>query len=242
MQRCYYALVALCLLTTHVTDVCADLIVGWDLSGNGGAPDGQPATDAGLHITGLSIERSDGLEFHEINNTFSAKGWESEAASPPSDDQEYISFGFTVEPGFAVDLDSFLLIRRSSLDKGGSTSKGPGTLGLYYNGDNFTNVIYTFDQSGGGEVSDPIDLSALTGLTGTVEFRIIEIGNTSYDGSTATAENGVFRLVDDPNTGDVRITGTVVSAVPEPSAVLCGVLVCSVLCLNHVRRLRSERQ
>lgn len=218
-----------CLLGVNFSAAQADLVVSWDLTGNGGAPPTQPASATATHVTGLDIIRGTGLITHQILNTVSATGWDS------SDADDYLSLGFTVAPGFQVDLEKFLVMTRSTLS-------GPGTLGLYYSIDNFSTSLHTFDQRGGKEVFSAVDLSSLTGLTGTVEFRIIEIGNTSHDGTTATAAGGVLRMVNyDGTNGSIRFEGTVLAAVPEPSAFLCGGLIACVLGLNYARqRLQAQ--
>lgn len=99
-------------------------------------------------------------------------------------------------------------------------------LGLFHNGDGFTASLFTFNQagtSGGtGDLHSAIDLGSLTGLTGNVEFRIYEIGNTQADGAGDTSSAGTFRLSDYFVAGafdrSMQITGTV-TAVPESQTV-----------------------
>ncbi|MFA5982467.1 MAG: hypothetical protein WC782_00460 [Methylococcaceae bacterium] len=99
------------------------------------------------------------------------------------------SFGFTVDSGFSVNLDQLVIGTRSS-------NTDPGTLGLFYSGDSFATSLFNFTQAPGSNlVNSIIDLSALTDLTGAVEFRIFQIGNNAANGGS-TSTNGTFRVAD----------------------------------------------
>lgn len=175
------------------------LIAQWDFLGDTGNQVTETAVNTVSNVTASVITRGGGLSASAAANSFSSSGWESTGGS-----DEYVSFGFTVASGYAVDLSSLLLSTRSS-------NTGPGTLGLFYGGDNFVSQLYTFAQSGTTTLGSSVNLSALPSLTGNVEFRIYEIGNLQADGVGETASTGTFRLA---NTLD--LVGAV-TAVPEPS-------------------------
>lgn len=200
-------------LASWGTSASAVTIVDWDLSGASGNQLAQPASSAAPNITGGSIVRGSGLGVATATGSISSNGWEGAASGAVG--EEYFSFGFTVAPGYTVDLDWLYLGTRAS-------AAGPGTLGLFYSGDAYAASLFTFDQAattgGTGELHSAIDLHALTGLTGEVTFRIYEIGNTQADGVGDTAGSGTFRLsnyVSNGGTLNMQVTGTV-SAVPEP--------------------------
>ncbi len=230
------SLLLMCSICAMGSIAKADLvtnIVSWDLTGQAGNQDSSTPSATAAHITGIAITRGAGLTPFTIPNTFSSSGWESPAALDPALDTEYVSFGFTVAPGYQVDLNNALVTSRSN-------PGGPGTLGLYYNGNNFSSPLYTFIQPETTELQSDIPLTQLTGLTGTIEFRIIEIGNTSNDSAAATDGSEPFRLAKYMDNA-VQFNGTVTAAVPEPSAFLYGGLVCSVLGLISSRKFFTAK-
>lgn len=208
------AVAGLCVLP----NVQADIIVQYDLTGSSG----NEAFIAGIApiagITALNLTRGTGLNSPTGANSFNSSGWESAAPSNPSDALEYLSFGFQVDAGTQVALDNLALTTRSS-------NSGPGTLGLYSNIDGFTNLLHTFTQSGEVFLDSTITgLASLGTLSNqTVEFRIIEIGNTRATGTDPTISSGTFRLTnfDQDSTQPITFSGTVsAAAIPEPSAFL----------------------
>ncbi|MCC6971398.1 MAG: hypothetical protein IT434_14380 [Phycisphaerales bacterium] len=175
----------------------------WDLLG---APGDQVFTpgSAVANVSAMNLTRGAGLGVSAAANSFSSLGW-----TQASDD--YFSWGFTVDSGYAVNLDSLYIGTRSS-------NTGPGQLGLYYSGDGFTTAITTFAQVGTAFNNMVIDLSALPNLTGTVEFRVAQIGNVSANGGT-TSSSGTFRFsayfVNNTFDRNLQFTGDVV---PTPGA------------------------
>lgn len=173
-----------------------------------GAPGNQASTagsGAPANITAGSLTRGAGLAGSTASNSFSSSGFTGETT-------DYVSFGFNVDAGFSVNLDSIYIGTRSS-------NTGPGTIGLFYNGDGFTNALATISQAPGNNfVNSILDVSALTGLTGNVEFRLYAIGSTAANGGS-TSSSGTFRVTAYFENGafnrDFQITGTVV---PTPGA------------------------
>lgn len=194
-------------------------IAQWDLLNTPGSQISQPGIGS-ANVTALPITRGAGLTASGASNSFSSAGWESAVAGAAS--TEFISFGFSVAPGFAVNLSELFIGTRSS-------GTGPGNLGLFSSVDGFSSNLFTFNQastpSGTGFLNSQINLASLSNLTGNVEFRIIELGNTQASGSGATASTGTFRLTAFFSGGsfdrNLQFTGTVI---PTPGALaLAGV-------------------
>jgi hypothetical protein len=189
------------------SQAAAITITEWDLLG---APGNQASTAASLsaaNVSGSALARGTGLGGVVASGSLNASGWNGAAG-------DYLSFGFTVDPGYAVDLATLFIGTRSS-------STGPGTLGLYWNGDGYTAALYTFMQSPGGNfVNTAVDLTALPDLTGPVEFRIAQIGSVSANGST-TSTQGTFRVTayfeDGSFARNLGLDGSV-TVVPVPAA------------------------
>lgn len=195
----------------------AATVVSWNLTGAAGNEASIAGTSASPFVTALDITRGAGITASSAAGSLSSAGWESPVTANPADSTEYFSFGFNVQAGASLSLTSLLIGTRSS-------NTGPGTIGLYYSGDLFSSPLFTIPQSNGAYVSSTINLSSLTGLTGPVEFRLIEIGNIQSDGTGNTESGGTFRITEyDPflNSTDVQFTGTVsqISTVPEPGSV-----------------------
>lgn len=156
----------------------ADVIAEWDLLGTPGDQASTTGT-AAAHVSAIDLTRGAGLGVSAAGNSFSSVGWNNEAG-------DYMSFGFNVEAGYSVDLASLYIGTRSS-------GTGPGMLGLYYSGDGFSSALTTFTQSGTAFLNSIVNLSSLTGLMGSVEFRIYQIGTVSAGGGV-TGTSGTFRL------------------------------------------------
>ena len=187
-------------------------IVSYELAGALGNQVSQPPASMAAQVTGLSITRGSGLNAAAAVDSFNSTDWDESGAAAAND---YFSFGFTVDPGSSVNLSSLILATRSS-------ATGPGTMDLYYSGDGFTTSLHTFNQPDSTFVNSAIDLSALVGLTGLVEFRIYETGNTQADGVGDTGATGTFRVSDySPDGGQtfqpITFDGRVV---PEPSSIV----------------------
>ncbi|WP_158521138.1 PEP-CTERM sorting domain-containing protein [Fuerstiella marisgermanici] len=204
---------------------------------------GSEATVAGIApdggIAALDLRRGTGLGSTGAADSFNSNGWDSPPPISPSAADEYFSFGFTVDGATSVVLSDLTISTRSS-------DTGPGTLGLYSNLDNFTASLHTFTQSGTTPLDPIIDLSSLGTLTNqTVEFRLIEIGNTQADGTGTTSGGGTFRVTNFERSASQPITfsGTI-SAVPEPSTLLgcliSGLILASVRCRSPRRNLQAE--
>lgn len=199
---------ALALVAGVAASAQAATISQWDLNGASGFQATQPGTGLAPDVTALAITRGAGLGTTSPTgaaNSFTSDGWTGQAT-------DYISFGFSVASGKAVNLSSLYIGTRSS-------NTGPGTLGLFYSGDGFSSSLFTFTQSGTAFNNSIINLSSLTNLTGNVEFRIRQIGTNSANGGT-TASGGTFRLtayfINTTFDRNMQFTGTVI---PTPGSV-----------------------
>ncbi|MCL4220936.1 MAG: PEP-CTERM sorting domain-containing protein [Phycisphaerales bacterium] len=182
-----------------------DVITSWV---NFGQPGNQAFSSVGTqaaNVTGSNLVRGSGLTPSAASNAFSASNWQF------GDSNDYFSFGFTVDSGYAVNLESLWIGMRSS-------NTGPGLMGLYYNGDGYSSALATFDMSPGSVfVNAIVDLSALSGLTGAVEFRLMMAANIAANGGSVSA-SGTYRVgdhFDGANFSEMRVTGTVV---PTPAS------------------------
>ncbi len=173
----------------------------WQLSGQPGDQAATAATNAAAGLAGLPLVRGAGVNPSAAANSFSATGWHDLGA------QDYFAFGVTVEPGSELNLEELWIATRSS-------NTGPANCGLFYSGDGFTTNLFTFVQSGTATTQSVVDLRSLTGLAGTVEFRVRALDTVSAGGGTVSSA-GAFRFADPTvagNTVPVRLTGAVVPA------------------------------
>lgn len=155
-------------------------IADWNLEGQTGSQASVGANSAAANITGNTLSRGAGLTGAAGANSINASGWTGEAT-------DYFAFGFTVDAGYQVDLNSLYIGTRSS-------NTGPGSVGLYYSGDGFANTVATFSQAPGSNfVNTIVDLTALANVSGAVEFRLAAIGSTAANGG-ATSAAGTFRI------------------------------------------------
>jgi hypothetical protein len=179
-------------------------------------------------VTADNMVRGSGLDPNAGDNSMNSRNWDEAPAANPSDDLDYIQFGFDVEDGFCVVLDQLIIGTRSS-------NTGPGTVGVFTNLDGYALPVSTLVQPGDGFLDSIIDLSGLGAVAGAFDIRLIEIGNTQADGDGDTGSTGTFRVVDflDDNLGfiDTQITGRViVKDVPDPGSTgLLGLLALSGL-------------
>jgi hypothetical protein len=184
------------------TPASADVVVDWNLTGLSGTETSLAANSAAAGVTGSALTEGATLTANAGADSMNAKGWNGEA-------NDYFSFGFSVADGYSVDLGSLVIGSKSS-------GSGPASMGLYYSGDNFASVLHTFTENGTDFSNDIVDLSALSHLTGSVEFRLAQVGTTAANGGT-TSGAGTFRIAEyanGANTTNLQLNGTV-AVVPE---------------------------
>lgn len=182
------------------TPAHAVALVTYNLAGAPGNQASQAPSAAAANITGLDITRGTGLNASNALNTFSSTGFENTTSG--SSTNEFVQLGFTVAPGFLVNLTDLQIATRSS-------NSGSGTIGLFSSVDSFANPIVTITQPGDTVVQSTLNLAALTNLTGTVTFRFFELGNTQADGVGATAAGGTFRLSNNNSASAIIFNGDV---------------------------------
>ncbi len=153
------------------TSVQAQVLTQWVLFGEPGDQAATAASANAAGVTGLDMTRGPGINPSAAGNSISANGWNN---LTPDD---YFSFGFTVDAGSSVDLNELWIATRAS-------NTGPGFLALRSSLDGFTSDVANFVQSGTFFTNSIVDLSAFTGLTGTVEFRLYAENSTSANGGT----------------------------------------------------------
>lgn len=221
-------LIALALVGFAAAVTQGAIVTSWDLSGDPGNQATEPAAFSAPGVTGGAITRGAGLSPDAGVHSFGSNNWDDQTAD------EYIEFGFTVQAGTAVDLESLIIATRSS-------ATGPGTIGLYTSLDGFASAIYTFVQPSASYLPSIVPLSALPTLTaGEFLVRLVEIGNTQADGVGDTSGVGTFRIgeyLDGDIFVDVQFTGTFV---PETGAfVVWAVLIGMVVVLSGSMRCRD---
>ena len=186
----------------------ADVITSYVNFGQPGDQAASPVGTVAANVSALPLARGAGINPSAAGNSISSNGWDDLSAD------DYFTFGFTVDAGYSVDLDTLWFGSRSS-------NTGPGFLSVYTSLDGFSAPVYSFAQSGTAFNNNIADLSSLTGLTGSVEFRIYADSNVSANGG-AISSGGTFRLgdhFDGANFTEFRFEGTVVPA-PASAALL----------------------
>jgi hypothetical protein len=178
---------------------------------------------------GNAIVRGAGLGPLAAADSFNSNNWDDEV-------DEFIEFGFTVLPGFTVDLTNLIIGTRSS-------ATGPGTIGLFTSLDGFAAAVHTIVQPSESFISSTLDLTSLPTLgPGTFSVRLIEIGDTAANGSGPTQGVGTFRLFEPPSgqtTIDVHFNGDFGgAAVPEASAITVWLTLLVGACLGWTQRRR----
>ncbi len=189
----------------------ADVITSWANFGQTGDQAASPVGTQAANVTGAAMTRGAGLSPNAGSNSLNSAGWDTLAAN------DYISFGFSVAAGYEVDLSTLWMGTRSS-------NTGPGFLSVYSSLDGFASPVFSFSQVGTAYTNSIADVSALSDLTGSVEFRIYADNGVSANGG-AISGTGTFRVgdhSDGANFSEFRFEGTV-SQVPAPaSAALMG--------------------
>lgn len=202
----------------------AAVVAEWDTSGKTGSE--VSIVGAGsAQVSAADLVRGSGVTASSAANNFGAIGWNGVNAN------DYIQFGMTVASGYQANLNELWISTRSS-------STGPGTIGIYSSLDNYTNAIFTVAQPSATYVNSKIDLSSLGAITGTVYFRVMEVGDTAPNG-LATAGTGTFR-VGDYNDGssfqDIELHG---ETTPTPVPAAAWLLGSGLLGLVGLRRRQA---
>jgi uncharacterized protein (TIGR03382 family) len=194
-----------CALAAVSASASASLIVSWNSTGMAGTEASMPVSGSDANVAGVVMTRGAGLIGNSGGNSLNSAGF-----NQASDD--FVELGFTVAAGYQVDLTSFTTGTRSS-------GTGPKFMALYYSGDGFASPLLTIDHAPGANFVNGIYGLSLTGLTGNVTFRFMQVGNVSANGGT-TGANGTWRVgdySDGANFTDTFFDGRV-TQIPTPGA------------------------
>jgi hypothetical protein len=228
------------------TSSFADILLQYDFDQP--PPTGQPgdqvstsASNEAAGVTGNPIRRAlGGLDDDVLvpvatDFTINSSNWTQSTF-------DYYTFGFSTNDTIDfVTLDSLSLELQAS-------AKGPGRISLYSSQDNFTTPILINDMlfvNLDPDVPTPAvyDLTSLGPVTDSIEFRLLQFGMDSADGSADTEESGTLQLqntfVDGifvPVTLEGQITRN--AAIPEPSSMAFLAMFCSTCLIwrTHFRR------
>jgi len=168
-------------------------------------------------VTGLDLTRGAGLSPNAGTNSFNSAGWDWPGGVRQASD--YVSFGFTVAPGYEVDSLRLLF---GSL----ASNTGPGPMAVYWSSDAFAAPIYSWTQPGGGSPNfhnAAVDLSSLGTLAaGSYEFRFQSTSNNQASAASPgnpIGSGGTWRVGDyfDGSFSLFQFQGNVSEAIPEPS-------------------------
>lgn len=217
-------------MKTIITSICAaallaggvaqgQVILDFDFTGAPGNQVSTSGTPTGAGVGVISnaiIDRGSGLNPASASNSISSNGWDD--LSP----NDYFSIRFDIASGNAINFQTLSLSTRSS-------SSGPGFLSVYSSLDSFSTALFSFTQPGTSTVTANYNISTLTGVTGSVEFRIIADNTTSAGGGTI-GSTGTFRI------NSASFEGSVI---PEPSTALLLTLGMGVLAVVRRRKLMT---
>jgi hypothetical protein len=214
--------VAVGIVLAVVSPSNADLVVGYDAA-DPGMP-GSVFPINGGNVSGGTLSRGAGLDYQSGGGVdFNSSDWTTDPSNPDLDDALLFSFTSTA----AYDLTTLQIRGRSSAD-------GPTTFRLQVD----VGQVNAFSTVGSDFVLTPntdttlvFDLSSLTGVT-SAAFRVL-----GFNAGT-TGDASQFRILDIGDfigQADLAVTGTV-AAVPEPSAILFGALVCGFSALGVAKR------
>ncbi len=178
----------------------AAIISSWNMTGQAGNQASSVATTEAVGVSGSLLSRGAGLTATAAANSLNSSGWNAQAT-------DYVSFTFAIASGLTLALDNLVIGTQSS-------ATGPGTMGLFYSGDNFTTALATLTQPSASLLSSTLALASLVSLSGNVEFRLAQIGTLAPNGS-ATAAAGTFRVANHATLGAVTFNGTLSSTAPS---------------------------
>lgn len=184
-------------------------IVVYDFTGQAGNQVVTPAASYSASVIALDVARGPGLTRASGANSLNSAHWHD--ASPG----DYVSFGFSVAPGYKARMTRLTFSSRSS-------SAGPATLAVRSHQDGFLSTIATWSQTGAADAHVNVDLSVLGDTLGTSEFRIFSTSNNSAGGGLI-GSGGTWRLgtMTTPGSSNLlTIDGSVteLAAVPEPAS------------------------
>ena len=159
------------------------------------------------------------------SNNFGASGFDAASLAAAITADDYFSFSITASSGFTMSLTNLEFNMQRTTSGPTNAAVLPSTGGFSDGSEISSYTVST--ATGGGDQS--IVLSGMTNLSGSVEFRIY-----GWGGGSGTTDKFRFRNL---SSGDLEITGTTASAVPEPAS-FAGMMGVFVLGFISVRRRR----
>ena len=200
----------------------ADLVVGYDAADPGIPSSLSPIN--GMNVSGGMLSRGAGLDYQSGGGVdFNSSKWTNDPNNPDLTDALLFSFSSTT----AYDLTTLQIRGRSSSD-------GPITFRLQVDVGQvnvFTTVGSDFVLTQDTDTNLLFDLSSLTGVS-SAAFRLLGF---NADNSGNPSQFRILDLGDYIGQADLAVNGTL-TAVPEPSAILCGALVCGVIAIGVAKR------
>ncbi|MFV8818798.1 hypothetical protein [Haliea sp. E17] len=183
----------------------AATIATWDMTGQPGDQTVMVASNLASGLQAATLSRGAGLNATTGTDSFSSSGWSGSEAD------DYLSLSLSVAEGYLLNLDWLAIGTRAS-------NTGPGSIGVFSSLDGFSSPLQGIAQNGGEVVASLVDLSGLGTLTGNLELRLYELGNTQADGSGDTSAAGTFRVVNSTG-GFTRFEGELqLTPVPLPAS------------------------
>ncbi len=185
----------------------AAVIVDYNIDALSGSPTSVTAASTATGVTPLSMTVGLGLTPISISGApsyFGANGWDT------VDPDDYIEFGFSVQPGYVATLTqvSLSIMTRPT---------GPQEIGLYLlTGTSGTPVQLNSIILSPDVITPWVTSVSIAGLTSSARLRLTEIGNKSAANPSFPPGAGSLRLFNTSGT-NIQVLGNVALAtVPEP--------------------------
>jgi hypothetical protein len=212
------------LLASTITTARAQL-VAWNVSGiNAGSTNPFSATTVGTNISSGSMTLGSGITASTGASSFGGSGFDTLSLTAAIAGNDYISFTLTPSSGFAFDASSL------SLTFGLATATA-FNVALLTSATGFSagNAVWSFSFNTASPATQTVTLSgvsALQNVSSSTEFRLY--------GYRDTSGSSTFRIRD--LTGnDLSLSGSTISAIPEPStyATAIGALIFGYILLRR---------
>ena len=181
----------------------------WELSAAAGSQVSSAPTTTATNITPGTLTRGSGVTASAGAGSMNSSGWFNSAAATTLSDaitnNEYYEFTLPVDAGFTADITAVAFYLRSS-------STGPNTATLRSSADGYTTDLGTATAIPNAAASLYTLPVTLTGISGTLTFRLYGYGGASGGGTPGTG--GTMRIGTSPTAAadDLDIFGTTAAA------------------------------
>lgn len=202
-------ILALCLTVTPFVARTQAQLAAWNVSGtNAVANNPFSATLLSPQVANAALTLGGGVSASTTSNTFGASSFDTTSLGAAIANRDYISFSLTPSPGFNLNIDSL------AWNSGVATAVTQFNVALFSSATGFTidDALHTYSFSTAGAAAQSVTLSthvSLQDIAGSIEFRLY--------GWRDTTGTSTFRIRD-LAANDLSISGTAISAVPEPSS------------------------